>query len=49
VNSTGLFGPGNRYAFTVFTQYGGAYRQSRGERQAYNVTKAMFPWGTVIY
>jgi hypothetical protein len=49
VNSTGVFGPDNRYAFTVFTQYGGAYRQSRGERQAYNVTKAMFPWGTVIY
>jgi protocatechuate 3,4-dioxygenase beta subunit len=49
VNSTGLFGPGNRYAFTVFTQYGGALPQSRGERQAYNVTRAMYPWGTIIY
>jgi hypothetical protein len=49
VNSTALFGPGNRYAFTVFTQYGGASPQSRGERQAYRVTKAMYPWGTVIY
>jgi 5-hydroxyisourate hydrolase-like protein (transthyretin family) len=49
VNSTGLFGPGNRYAFTVFTEYGGSAPQSRGERQAYNATRAMFPWGTIIY
>jgi protocatechuate 3,4-dioxygenase beta subunit len=49
VNSTALFGPGNRYAFTVFTQYGGASPQSRGQRQAYRVAKAMYPWGTVIY
>jgi ribulose bisphosphate carboxylase small subunit len=49
VNSTGIFGPGDRYAFTVFTQYGGASPQSRGERQAFNVTRSMFPWGTVIY
>jgi hypothetical protein len=49
VNSTALFGPGNRYALTVFTQYSGRLTQSRGERQAYNVTKAMYPWGTIIY
>jgi hypothetical protein len=49
VNSTGLFGAGNRYAFTVFTQYGGSLPQSRGERQAQAVTGAMFPWGTIIY
>jgi hypothetical protein len=49
VNSTGVFGPGNRYAFTVFTEYRGSWPQSRGERQAYNATKAMFPRGTVIY
>ncbi|HEV7757222.1 MAG TPA: hypothetical protein VGO94_15310 [Mycobacteriales bacterium] len=49
VNSTGLFGPGSRYAFTVFTQYGGSLPQSRGEKQAYNVTRAMYPWGTIIY
>jgi hypothetical protein len=48
VNSTGLFGPGNRYAFTVFTQYGGSAPQSRGERQAQGVTGAMFPYGTII-
>ncbi|HEY0358577.1 MAG TPA: hypothetical protein VGD11_08330 [Mycobacteriales bacterium] len=49
VNSTALFGPRDRYAFTVFTQYGGSLPQSRGERAAYNVTRAMYPWGTIIY
>jgi hypothetical protein len=49
VNSTALFGPDDRYAFTVFTQYGGSLPQSRGERAAYNVTRAMYPWGTIIY
>jgi hypothetical protein len=49
VNSTGLFGAGNRYAFTVLTEYGGSSPQSRGERQAYAATRAMFPWGTIIY
>jgi hypothetical protein len=49
VNSTALFGPGDRYAYAVFTEYGGSLPQSRGEDAAYRATKAMFPWGTVIY